>query len=315
MSDIPGLTANIASESYDLNRDQIRLTNYDLGMAANVRLSQRSPFQLYGDTDLGFRMSPRYVDLEWFIRGSSLSDYRDLRGELIAVFVPRVDDPVQMVFDFGDRSRALDVNLEGELLWRDRVETKEKVSGIFKASDPRLYDPDLITEVFDLAGSSGSNQGWAIPWPIPWGIGTDIINLVKSINYADLDPLGAPEFPLIRIIGPITDPIIENETTGEKIDLTGQGGLVLSDSSEWVEVDLSDFPRRDAKTIRDQDGNSVDPYLTTDSDLATWHLAPKGEKLESGAYCTGVNNVRVSGFNVDATTQVSLRYYDRYFAV
>lgn len=312
---VPALTANIAGDSFDLNCDQIRLNVFDLGMAQIVRLSQRAPLQFYGDTDLGWRMSPRYSDFEWTVKGADLSDYRDLRGEFIAIFVPRVDDPVQFVFDFGDRVRALDVVLDGELLWKDRVAAIEKVSGVFKSSDPRLYNPELQTVLFDLAGSSGSNDGWPIPWPVPWPIGADRLNLTKSINYAGLSALGAPEYPLIRLVGPISDPSITNQTTGEIIDLSANSGLVLNDSSEWVDIDLSNTPRRDSKTIRDQDGVSMDPYLTTDSDLATWHLAPKGELLESGAYCSGVNDILVTGQNVDSTTLVSFRYYDRYFAV
>jgi len=315
MSDIPGLTANIANQSFDLNRDQIRLNNYDLGMAQIDRLAQRTPLQVYGDTDLGFRMNPRYCDFSWTIKGSDLADYRDLRSELISVFIPRVDDPVQLVFDFVDRVRALDVVIDGELSWHDRAGRVEQVSGIFKASDPRLYNPTLITEIFDLAGSSGSNLGWAIPWPIPWGIGTDTLNLTKTINYADLSWLAAPEYPVIRVVGPISDFYIMNATTGEIIDLRSNGGLVLSSSAEWVEIDLSNAPRRDSKTIRDQDGVAVDQYLSTDSDLASWHLAPAGERLSTGAYATGQNNILVVGSSVDSETQVSLRYYDRYFAI
>lgn len=312
---VPALTANIAEQSYDLNSDEIRLNSYDLGMAQIVRLKQRAPLQLYGNTDLGWRMSPRFSDFEWTIKGADLAGYRDLRARLIEIFVPRVDDPVQLVFDFGDRVRALDVNLDGELLWRNRAGTIEQVSGVFEASDPRLYDPELITEIFDLSSSAGSNLGWQIDWPVPWPIGTDILNLTKVIDYAELSPLGAPEFPLIRILGPITNPVVENITTGETIDLSAEGGIVLSDSSEWVDIDLTNAPRRDAKTIRDQNNDSVDYHLTTDSDLATWHLAPKGEKLESGAYCTGQNSIRVLGGSVDSNTRVSFRYYNRFFAV
>jgi len=310
-----GLTANIAGLSYDLNSAKIRLMSYDLGLSSNRRLSQRSPNQIYGDSDLGFRVDPRFSDWFWNIKGDTLADYRNQRALIMEIFQPRDNDPVQLVLDLGDRVRALDVNLDGELLFSDRVEKIENVSGVFKSSDPRLYHPTLITEVFDLAGSSGSNLGWAIPWPIPWGIGTDILNLVKVIEYADLSRLGAPEYPVIRIIGPIDNPVIANETTGEIIDLSDGTGISLADSSEWVEVDLADFPRRESKTIRNQDGESVDQYLTTDSDLATFHIAPAGEKLSSGAYCTGENTIRISGTGVDSTTQVSLKYYDRYRAV
>jgi len=314
MCDYPGLTANIAGESYDLNSDEIRLIDYDLDIAAISRLSQRYPDQL-GDTDLGYRMAPRYSDFAWALNGASLSDYWEIRARFLGIFVPRVDDPIQFVFNFGDFRRALDVVLDGEFLFRDRVESVERVSGVLKSSDPRLYDPDIVTVIFDLEGSSGDSSGWPIPWPIPWPIGTSTLSLIKTITYAGGSRLAAPEYPVIRVKGPITDPVIENLTTDEKIDLSANGGIVLADSSEWVDIDLSNFPRRDSKTIRDQDGESVDQYLSTDSDLSTFHLAPAGELLFDGSYCTGNNLIEVSGDDVDSETQVLFNYHDRYYAI
>ena len=310
-----GLTAVVAGETYDLNDGvEIRLLDYDLGVAAARRLSQRAPAQ-QGDTDLGYRMDPRFVDLMWAIRGQDIEDYRDIRERMMIVFQPRDDDTVQLIFDFASRTRALDVNLEGELLWRDRIERTELVSGVFKASDPRLYDPELHTVLFSIAAGGGSVAGWPVAWPIPWAIGADTLDMAVAINYAGGSRIGAREYPVIRVFGPITNPIVTNETTGEIIDLSDGGGLVLSDATEWVEIDLASPPRRDAKTILDQDGNSADQYLTTDSDLATWHLAPAGEKLPAGNYCDGANTIRVTGSGVTSQTLITMRYYDRYLAV
>lgn len=309
----PALTAVVAGQSYDLNDGQeIRLLDYDLGMAEIRRLSQRAAAQI-GDTDVGYRWEPRYLDLVWGIVGSSLSDYRDIRERLQTVFLPRTY-ATQLIFAFGDRTRALDVHLDGELLWSDRVEVAERVSGIFKASDPRLYDPAVHAVTFSFDSISGGGDGMPVPLAIPWEVGADVLDLVIDVTYAGASKMAAPEYPVIRIAGPIEDPVITNETTGEVIDLSGEGGLVLSDSSEWVDVDLAS-PPGDAKTITDQDGNSAEQYLTTDSDLATFHLAPAGELLSSGIYATGVNSIRVTGDNVTQLTVVTLRYYDRYYGV
>lgn len=311
----PTLTANVAGESYDLNDGQeIRLLDYDMGLAAVRRLSQRAPAQL-GDTDLGYRVDPRYIDLFWAIHGVDVDDYRDIRERVLTIFQPRDDDAVQLIFDFGDRIRALDVNLDGELNWQDRIERTERVSGVFKASDPRLYDPELRTVLFNLAASGAEVNGWAIPWPIPWPIGTDVLNMTATILYAGGSRLAAVEFPIIRIFGPITNPVITNQTTGEVLDLSDNGGLELVDPTEWVEIDLASPPRRDAKTIRDQDGAGAEQYLTTGSDFATWHLAPAGERLPEGNYATGQNVINVSGTGVTSQTLVTLRYYDRYQGV
>lgn len=310
-----GLTANIAGLSYDLNDgDAIRLLDYDLGIAPARRLSQRAPDQP-GDTDLGYRIDPRFLDLAWAIKGASLADYLALRERMMTVFQPRDDDAVQLVFDFNGTLRALDVNLDGELLWSDRVEHVEKVSGIFKASDPRLYHPTQHTVYFGLSAAPGGGAGWAIPWAIPWPMGADVLNMAVSFLYAGGSRLGAPEYPVLRIYGPIDSPAIENETTGEIIDLSDGGGLILAGPTEWIEIDLASPPRRDAKTIRDQDGNSADEYLTTASDLATWHLAPAGERLPAGNYCTGTNTIRVLATGVTSQTLITMNYYDRYQGV
>lgn len=310
-----GLTANVAGLSYDLNDgSEILLLGYDLGIVPVGRLSQRSPAQR-GDTDLGFSMEPRFSDLFWAIHGSSLSSYRDIRERFMTVFQPRDNDAVQLVFDFGDRVRALDVNVDGALNWADRVETIEKVSGVFKASDPRLYDPVLNTVVFSLASGGVDVGGWPIPWAIPWAIATDVLNVTADVLYAGGSRLAAIEYPVIRIFGPITDPVITNLTTGEIISLTDAGGLALATPADWVEIDLANPPRRDAKTIKDQDGNSAEEYLTTTSDFATWHLAPAGERLPAGNYADGHNIINVSGTGVTGVTLVTMRYYDRYLAV
>jgi hypothetical protein len=203
----------------------------------------------------------------------------------------------------------LDVNLDGELAWKDRVERTEKVSGVFKASDWRLYDPAIHTVQFGLAAGGASANGWPIPWPIPWPIGSDVLDMTVNINYAGSSRLGAPEYPRFRIAGPVTDPGLANETTGEVIELSDNGGIELADPSEWIDIDLNE------KTMLDQDGNSVDQYLTLASDLATWHLAPAGERLITGAYCTGVNTIRVTGEAITSLTLVTMNYYDRYQGV
>jgi len=311
-----GLIASVANLSYDLNDgDEIRLLDYDLSLSATRRLNQRSPSQLYGDSDLGFRMDPRYLDLFWAIHGSSLANYLTIRERIQTVFVPRDNDAVQLIFDFDGIERAIDVNLDGELLWADRVEFVEKVSGVFKASDPRLYDPEINTVLFSLEAGGVEPTGWPIPWPIPWGVGTDVLNMAVHVKYANGSRLAAPEYPVIRIFGPIDSPMITNETTDEVIDLSDNGGLSLADPTEWVEIDLANPPRRDAKTILDQDGNSAEQYLTTASDLATFHIAPAGELLPDGSYCTGDNIIRVYGTGVTSETLATMNYYDRYHGI
>lgn len=301
------LTASVAGQTYDLNnRTGIFLELYDLGDAPTERLAQRAPGQT-GDTDLGGQTAPRFVDLAWRVQGRTLAHYRTLRETFLTVFRNRAE-AVVLTFDFGDgRVRAVDVHLDGALDFRDRRYTQEVISGVFKASDPRLYDPTLRTVTYAVAGEGGL----PIPFTVPIPIGADAINSSVTINYANGSRVAAAEYPTIIISGPISDPIIENLTTDEQIDLTG---LSLA-PAEFVTVDLSGFPRRDNKTIRNQDGDSVSQFLSTDSDLASWHLAYAGELLSSGTYADGDNVVRVLGSGATPQTAVELRYYNRYVGV
>lgn len=302
---------------YDLNKISGNwiLTDVDgLGLTDTVRLAQRGPIQ-DGDTDLGWRRSPRHIALKWVMQGCNARHLWDLRGELMTVWRPRISDPVILTFYLPNGDvRAADVNMEGEVDFKSNARLDGKSHAVvvdLKASDPRLYNPTLRVVEFSLLSSTG---GLPIPWTIPIPIGGSTLNTIQTIYYADGHLLASPEYPTIILFGPITNPVIENLTTDEKIDLTANGGLSLA-ANEFVTIDLSGRPLFDRKTILNQDGDSVAQYLTTDSDLATWHLAYNGEKLPDLTYCDGNNQIRVTGTGANLQTRIVLRYYDRFEGV
>lgn len=306
-----GVTAKVAGATYDLNNSQERLIAYDgLGLSNTRRLSQRAPTQ-DGDSDLGRRVDARFVSLFWQSRYPDLITYYAGREKFEELFRARDNDPIQLIFDFADGStRALDVNLEGSFDFpsNDRRRTVQKFGVTLKASDYRLYDPTINTVEFFLLSSGG---GLPIPFTIPIPIGRGAETTTQVIYYANGSRLASKEYPLITVYGPIVNPIIENLTTNEKIDLSADGGLVLT-SGQFITIDLNGGERRDSKPIRDQDGNSVQNYLTTDSQLLTWHLSFNGEKLTDGTYSDGNNEIRVSGSNVNLNSRATLAYYNRY---
>jgi hypothetical protein len=303
------LTATIAGQTYNLNDGrEIRLELYDLGLAPARRLWQRAPGQR-GRTNLGAVGEPRFIDLAWRLTGHDLRRFFLLRETIQTVFRQRQNEPVQLTFTFpGGVVRSADVYLDGELLFADRRHTMTRVSGTFVADDPRLYDPALRTVVFALLPTSG---GLPIPFTVPIPIGGSVLNVIQEINYASGSRLAAEEYPVIIVNGPIENPIIENLTTNERIDLAG---LVLG-IGQSVTIDLGGQPRRDSKTIRREEGSTAAQFLSTDSDLATWHLAYAGERLFDGTYSSGTNLVRILGDNVTLLSSAELRYYDRYEAI
>lgn len=318
---------------YDLNHlDGLVLLNYSgLGMANVRRLTQRGPFQ-QGDTDLGFRVDPRTVGLTWGIWGRGerpLYDLEEARVKLYGIFRPRDDDPIQLLFITpAGQKRQMDVNLVGAVDGGSGSYEgygEQRIGAAFKASDPRLYNPVQKSLTFDLLDTA---DGWNIEevgettadgWGIEetgqttadgWQIGVSLLNRTQTLAYATGSLAADVEYPVIRVNGPINAPVIDNLTTGEKLDFSGEGGLVLG-MGEYVEIDLS----YSTKSIVNQAGESVEQYLTEDSDLATWHLAYNTEKLADGSRSDGNNTIRVIGTGATLATNVQILWYERFIGI
>jgi hypothetical protein len=107
-----------------------------------------------------------------------------------------------------------------------------------------------------------------------------------------------PEYPIITVEGPITDPVITNETTGEVLDFTG---ITIAAGTVYT-IDL----RYGYKTVVNQAGTNKIADLTAASDLATWHL-------EIAPIASGGNNIiTASGTATTGDTVITLTYYKRY---
>lgn len=106
-----------------------------------------------------------------------------------------------------------------------------------------------------------------------------------------------PEYPVISITGPITNPSVTNTVTGETLDF---GTISIGAGTTYV-IDT----RYEVKTVK-QGSTNKRGELTDDSDLGTWHLAPG--PLAPG----GTNLIQINGTATGAATNVQIVYYDRY---
>lgn len=307
-----------------------------LGIAEVNRLFQKSPQQI-GDTDLGFDQNVRFILGSWVGIADSNPNLWRIKELFLAIFRPRQsDDPTQLIFYFPDGTiRASDVHLEGELNFSPdgRLDgITHQAAVILRAQDPRLYDPRRKTFEFvfidrvdgwhiETDPASAINPGWHIETdPVTaganpgWLIGSSSIIIKQAtLLYASGLASADIEFPVIYIFGPLINPIITNLTTGEALDFTDQGGLNIPVGG-FVEIDLR---FRSGKTIKDQDGNFVDQYLTDDSDLDSWHLSYNTEKVTGSAAPSngrsdGNNLIQVSGLGADLDTRIQIVYYERY---
>lgn len=269
--------------------------NDGFGMAPLHRLTERGPMQ-DGVTDRGYRLDPRIVTLVIPIIGASWEDRYTRRQEILRFLRPG-DTPV--ILRFTDPSGNI-YQLDGHLQSGPLFGTKDMWGNQFKAvmrlvcPDPTWYG-DSISVVFELGG--GSDSGMRVPTTIPHTIGASVIDSTIGIDYDGT----YRSYPIIRIVGPIDDCIITNETTGDKLDFSG----VSIAPGDWYLIDC----RYGYKTIVDSNGANKVTDLTTDSDLATFSI-----EIDEGQEITP-NAIRVSGNSISTATKVYITVYKRYIGV
>lgn len=266
-------------------------------------ITERGPAQ-HGETVKDFFLRPRVVQLlihqsfcdrdgQWDGRADLLNAIRPNRQ-----LTPTATVPGQLRRVLSDGSlRDLDVFITqgpefdpGGGEWREH--SFHEVLR-FIAHDPVIYDPTLQTMQFDL------NVGGELVFPITFPIifGASYIWETKNLTY----PGTWLSYPTIIITGPINDPTVENLTTGEKISLDYNIPV-----GRTVTIDLA----YGVKTVVNDLGVNLIGTLTSDSDLATFHIAADPEAP------LGVNQMRASGyFGIPGITQITLRYYIRYFGI
>jgi hypothetical protein len=269
---------------------------FGFGMAPLHRLTERGPMQ-HGETDVGFRLDPATFGFTVGMKALSLSEQYTLRQTMLRAFAPTTA-PLQVRVTLPD----------GELRQRDAylIDGLSFESGNFSgfygeipvrlvAPDPVWYDPAGDAANFALGGSAGT--GGVVPEPVPTFVGASVLNASTTVTYTGT----WLEYPRITITGPITDAVITNNTTGDKLDFTG----TTIDAGDTYTIDL----RYGYKTVTDSSDANVVGDLTSDSDLATWHLAPDSEAAG------GVNSITVTGTSATTATAVTLTWLARYLGI
>jgi hypothetical protein len=261
-----------------------------LGDLPVVRLEQSGPLQ-HGATDLGWRGVKRTFTLAFDFSGNASERYTE-RARLRRLFAPHVDLALRFTLPDGSTERQIDCT---------RADAPLPVSGdgfqgrfVYRfQGGPAFYDPSLNTVTF---GTSDSSTGTAVPTEVPTNIGASVISGSNTIAYGG----DFPSWPKqIKITGPITDCVITNEETGDKLDFSG----VTIGAGEYYVIDT----RYGYKTVEDSSGNNKIDDLTDDSDLANFRLVPAEDGTTSRD-----NEITVEGKGATASTEVEIKYYDYY---
>lgn len=259
------------------------------GMSPLHRLAERGPLQ-HGQTDRGFRLDPRIGQLALIVLAATEDEMYAARDTLLSLFAPG-DEPLALRWTLPSRTRQIDVQLVSgmEMSSRERGVWAQKIAVQLLAPDPTFYDPAGEAATFALGGGG---DALVVPLTVPMVVGASTIDATATVAN-DGNWLSYPH--LIRIVGPMEDPVITNETTGEVLDFTG----VTLGGGEWLDLDL----RYGYKTVVDETGVNRIADLTEDSDLATWHLQP------------GANSIRVTGLDATEATRVDISFFERYLGI
>lgn len=268
----------------------------NLGAAPRRRLVERGP-QQHGETDLGYRLDPRVFTLLLQIEAADAAAFWDQRNDLISYFAP-YHAPILGFWLKNGAVRYIDCHLVGDLMMPDGeyMGTIQRAAAQLKAPDPTFYDPVGQSSTFSLGGGG---DAFPVPHEVPHGVGASTIDQSTVIAYAG-NWLSFPH--LIRITGPIEDCVITNVTTGEKLDFTG----ATIAGGDYIDIDC----RYGQKTVIDNDGVNRIADLTSDSDLATFHLAPDSAEAPGG-----LNSIRVTGSGVTEATGVQVNWFERYLGI
>lgn len=269
---------------------------------AGVRLLEERTAQQHGATISGGRLEPRTINMALVITTDTAAE-ADTARQALQAWLTLLPGALTLVCTRDDGAeRLIDVWVAGmvdtPIDMDQRAIGFQKLAVQFRAADPTWYD--AMVEYWSILGGAASGQrGFAIPMTVAWVQATQtFIDARASLAYEGT----WYEYPIVTMYGPGTGWTLTNETTGDVLDFPT---LTLT-AGQYVEVDL----RYGYKSITDHAGANRVGELSTDSDLATWHLAP------APAAAGGVNQIRLAvGSGAADATGVRLSYYNRYIGL
>lgn len=272
-----------------------------LGTPPIRRLTARAPFQ-DGDTDLGYRLDARMIDVVLYFNAGTKALADTYRAQLYEYIKPLAGAlSLRCIKDDG-YIRQLDCYPVGVIdapnTELDRLWGAQKMAVQLRAAEPIWYDPQA-QYWGAIGGAATGATGYTVPVDVPWQQDTNtFIEASVALTYGG----SWASYPVITITGPATGVSLSNVTTGHILDFPA---LSLS-AGEYVTVDL----RYGYKTVIDNTGANVIGELSTDSDLADWHLAPAPE-------AAGGINMLLFAVDADATsaTSVQMSYYSRFIGL
>lgn len=267
-----------------------------LGFPPKKTIIDRGPFQ-HGVTVLDYRADARTIQIVIEAFADNVEEQFQRRAELID-YLNFSNDPAifRIVYDTG-QTKDIECFINGGMTFPSKSEKGFDLQvGIeLLCPDPSFFNP---TEQNVELSYTFTLSGFSIPVKIPCFFSESILNNSITITYSGT----WIEFPRIRILGPIVNPLITNQTTGEIL--------------EFLDTDIVDNDYYDIdcqygyKTVTDSGGSNRIANLSNDSDLATFHLARKevGENYKS-------NVILAQGIAISNDTDITISYFEKFIGI
>ena len=262
------------------------------GMPPVRRLTQQGPMQ-NGSTDVGYRLDSRQIRIAVMMSAVGDQAIIDARAALMGILRPS-DSALTLQWSYGSAVREIKTHYSGGMTLPSTDWTLKNHRAVFElyAPDPAWYDAFEQSAIF---AREGGGSGFVFPLMVnSANISFGASNISSEYTISLSDPNAWITYPTIYITGPITNPIITNQLTGDKLSFTGN----TITAGQVVTIDTA----YGAKTVYNGATNWISK-LSSDSALATFGRAE------------GDNSILVTGSSVDGSTSVEMRYRIRYIGV
>jgi hypothetical protein len=188
------------------------------GVPADIK-STKSPYQ-DGSSFIDVQLTDRTIPITGAIMAEDRQKMYELRRQLMSILNPKLGQG-QLIYTNDARSYSIQAIPEESPIFTDRLSHNQLFTASFIANNP--YWSDLTQTVKGLRFEAG---GLTFPWRLPSQFALAAYRGV-FVNDGDVDT------PLeIRYQGPATNPIVQNETTGEYIkvnyELTDKDTLIIN---------------------------------------------------------------------------------------
>lgn len=283
------------SETLELDGSPYWLEGFTgVGAAPVEHLVSQGPEQ-HGETWLDFRLRPRTVGLVIGFCGTTYAEWQTYRDGLLGFLAPWYG-LIALEFELPDGARRrLDCVLADDLDMpsADRAGFYQRVAVSLLAPDPTWYEPDGMNIVL----SGGGSASFAVPTSVPTAVGRSTFADNMIISYGGT----APAYPRLRLVGPLTNAIVQHTATGHKLDFTG----TTITAGTYYEIDCA----YGLKTVVDNTGTNRIDKLTADSNLAQFAILPHPLVLN------GLNTLVVTASSITDASQVTVVLRERFLGL